>query len=234
MKRQFKGIWIPADVWLNNSMSVIEKFLYAEILSFSSHDSSCYKANKTLSAQFLVSESTIKRAVKNLEQEGLIMITRTGRTRCMSALDLSCMGQPEPDAGQNEPDAGHIDLVEGSNRPPSKTVTRTASNSSKVSEVVMPFEEKVFKEAWMIWIAERKARRYGKYTEVGEAAALHKLWLESSATCEVAVKMIHESIANGWRGIFPLKEKNGRKSNGISKDFDRDKLQDYLESLGND
>jgi len=232
MKRQFRGIWIPSNVWLNPDISVIEKFLYAEIHSFSSHDSSCYKSNKTLSEQFLVSESTIKRAVKNLELQGLIMITRTGRTRNMSALDLECMGQPDLLEGQNEPDEGQIDLPEGSNRPPSKTDTRTVSKTSSKEKLVMPFDTKEFAYWWEVWLEERKDRKYKRYTHRGEQAALHTLTSDAHGEEDVAIAIIKQSITHGWRGLFPIKESYGKK--GISKNFDRDKLQRYLESLGDD
>jgi len=233
MKRQFKGIWIPSDIWLNQDMSITEKFLYAEIHSFSAHNSSCYKSNKTLSEQFSVSESTIKRAIKNLELQGYIMVSRTGRTRCMSVLDLACMGQSDPEEVQSEPEAGQPDLSQGSNRPPSKTVSRTVSNSSsKDVEIVMPFDDETFSYWWDVWILERKERRYGKYTKRGEQSALHKLSNDARGESEVAIKIIQQSIANGWKGLFALKEDYGKKR--ISKDFDRDKLQSYLESFDDD
>lgn len=31
MSRKFKGIWIPANVWLGTELSIIEKVLLAEI-----------------------------------------------------------------------------------------------------------------------------------------------------------------------------------------------------------
>lgn len=93
----------------------------------------------------------------------------------------------------------------------------------------MPFESDKFAEAWAIWIQERKARRYGKYTHVGEQTALHKLLKDSNEDESTAIEMIGESIANSWRGIFPLKNKNGKHPK--DKGFDADEYQSYLESM---
>jgi len=242
MKRQFRGIWIPASIWLNGDMTIIEKCLYAEIHSFSASDSGCYKSNKTLSEQFCVSESTIKRAVKNLELQGFICLHRTGRTRSMTVLDLECMGHSEPLDGQYDLHEGQIESDKGQNDPPvgsdctpSKTVSRTASstNSSTIEkEIVLPFDTDAFKHWWDTWLQERRDRRYKKYTHKGEQAALHKLINDAYGDEAVAIAMIQQSIAHGWRGLFPVKQ--NRNGKGASQSFDTGKLQSYLESLGDD
>ena len=41
LKRSFKGIWIPAHIWLNKSLSIQEKVFLAEIDSLD-NDDGCY------------------------------------------------------------------------------------------------------------------------------------------------------------------------------------------------
>ena len=94
---------------------------------------------------------------------------------------------------------------------------------------MLPFMDSRFKLAWIMWLDERKARRYGRYTQIGEQAALHKLYKESGEDLDTSIEMINASVANGWRGIFPLKKnKNGQPRN---KGFDSEEYLAHLKTL---
>ena len=43
--RQFKGIWIPADIWLSKELKPIDKMLLADIDSFTGNGKAFYKSN---------------------------------------------------------------------------------------------------------------------------------------------------------------------------------------------
>ena len=93
----------------------------------------------------------------------------------------------------------------------------------------MPFESKEFAEAWEVWKQERRERGTKKYTQRGEQAALQN---DSQGDEATAVQMIHQSIANGWQGIFPLKnQKNETKRPGPS---DGSLLAEHLRRLAAD
>ena len=44
-KRYFQGVWIPAEIWLNKSLSCTEKFLLAEIGSLTHPVKGCFASN---------------------------------------------------------------------------------------------------------------------------------------------------------------------------------------------
>lgn len=65
-ERAFKGIWIPAEIWLSKDLTITEKFLLAEI------GHSCYATNKQF-AEFLgISENRISHIISNLVKKGYI------------------------------------------------------------------------------------------------------------------------------------------------------------------
>lgn len=228
-RRTFKGIWIPAAIWLNTDLNAIEKILFAEVHSFTSNSSSCYKSNETLSDELNVSSSTIKRAIKKLEHAGLIVVHRSSRTRVMEALGLDCMVQHDLLEGQNELPTDQNDPQSGSNCTPSNIVSSTPTIPISI---VMPFDSDKFALAWTTWLTERSERKYKKYTNRGEQGALHKLMSDANGDEDVAIEMIGNSIVNGWRGIFPLKENKSKHGKSVTNSFDSDKLQSYIESLG--
>lgn len=70
-QRDFKGIWIPAEIWLNDSLSFLEVILLAEIDSLAK-DEGCYASNKYF-AEFLgVSETYVSKAISSLAKKGLV------------------------------------------------------------------------------------------------------------------------------------------------------------------
>ena len=55
MNRAFKGIWIPAEVWLNDGLSVMEKLFLVEIDSLD-NDSGCFASNAHFAEFFDISK----------------------------------------------------------------------------------------------------------------------------------------------------------------------------------
>jgi len=74
MSRAFKGVWIPADLWLRKDLTVGEKMLYIEIESLD-NDFGCIASNKKLGEVIQLIPTSVSRALKVLETKGLIKIT---------------------------------------------------------------------------------------------------------------------------------------------------------------
>lgn len=69
--REFKGIWIPAEIWLDKRLSFAEKHLFAEIDSLDG-ENGCYASNAYLSEFLGMPVATLKRALKKLSDIGYI------------------------------------------------------------------------------------------------------------------------------------------------------------------
>jgi DnaD/phage-associated family protein len=74
MYRDFKGIWIPKEIWLNESLTLQEKFFLVEIDSLD-NDNGCYATNEHFSNFFRLSKNRCSEVIKSLEQKGFIKIT---------------------------------------------------------------------------------------------------------------------------------------------------------------
>jgi len=47
-EREFLGIWIPAEVWLDQRLTMTEKAFMAEVESFSKNGKTFHKSNDTI------------------------------------------------------------------------------------------------------------------------------------------------------------------------------------------
>lgn len=72
MDRAFKGIWIPAEIWLDDKLTIMEKVLYAEIDSFCSKGRECFCSNAHFAKVLQVSERQVRRLLCSLEEKGVI------------------------------------------------------------------------------------------------------------------------------------------------------------------
>ena len=88
--RDFKGIWIPAKIWLDKDLGWVEKVLLVEIDSLSSNGKPCWATNRYFAEFFGLSERTISRYINGLKSKKMIKITdktSTGGQRLLAPLD---------------------------------------------------------------------------------------------------------------------------------------------------
>lgn len=230
MSREFKGVWIPAEVWLDPRLTLVEKALLAEIDSFTGNEKFFYKSNETIKQEYQVSRPTITRALKKLSDLDMITVHFDGRVRRIFA-HAACSKVSNRWKDLNTlPDQN--DHPACSNVASTNTIENTEENT-ETKGVVLPFDSDTFAKAWDVWKQDRKDRKIKTYTARGEQAALHKLQNDSQQDEATAIQIIHQSIANGWQGLFPLKNTHNakHKSRGPS---DGSLLRAHLKRLAND
>jgi len=76
--RDFKGVWIPKEIWLSEELSLMEKVLFVEIHSLDNADG-CYAGNRYFADFFKVSERQIRTYVGTLKEKGFIHVTIQNR-----------------------------------------------------------------------------------------------------------------------------------------------------------
>ncbi len=65
----FRGIWIPAELWLDENLTILERAIVADVLSFKSY----YKSNDRMAGFFGVTERHIRRALNSLENKNVLV-----------------------------------------------------------------------------------------------------------------------------------------------------------------
>ena len=71
-ERDFKGIWIPAEVWLDERLNPLEKVILMEIDSLDCGDKGCYASNEYIAGFCQCSESKVAHAVTRLVEFGYV------------------------------------------------------------------------------------------------------------------------------------------------------------------
>ena len=92
--------------------------------------------------------------------------------------------------------------------------TNNKLNTDIIKKKVFDFEEleELNIEVWKKWRAYRKETFRLTYKPIGEKAAIGKLMRLSQGCHEVQEQIINQSIENGWKGIFDLKQQKQSKT----------------------
>lgn len=77
-ERDFKGVWIPKDIWLSSDLSLMEKVLFVEIHSLD-NERGCYASNGHFAKFFDVSERQVRTYVGQLKAKGYVTVTIANR-----------------------------------------------------------------------------------------------------------------------------------------------------------
>ena len=73
MERNFKGIWIPREIWLSEDLGWTEKFLLAEIDSLAKNNE-CFASNDYFAKFFNISKDRISKVVSGLANKGYVEV----------------------------------------------------------------------------------------------------------------------------------------------------------------
>lgn len=173
MNRDFKGIWIPREIWLMENLSAQEKCLWAEIHSlFDREKGGCYASNEYLMDFVGVKERRLQEMMASLKEKGLIIqVSFNGRERVIKAvLPPEDFGACGAEVQESAPlGCGKVHLSDAESCTPliyrEKRIDKRIDNTSlKVSEkpeadASMPAKagekkKKIFPEEWSSEVLE--------------------------------------------------------------------------------
>lgn len=212
-KREFKGIFIPAEIWLDKSLSANEKVLYAEIDSFTSNDKACYISNEYIANLLGISETNASKALNSLIKKGYVVVEKfDGRRRYIRAkqksndkADLSISTMQDC---QKRQDTNTITIKEEENKKDKSFLSKKDFNFL-AALLGIGIEEQIAKD-WMKIRASKKASD-------SETAfkQLHTALETIKNTHRISFnEAISICVTNGWYGCKPSY-------------FDNIKLADY-------
>jgi len=195
MAREFTGVWIPKAIYQDDKLSPTDKLILADIFNLCAEGGDYFKTNDTIAKEINISTPSVSRTIKKLTNLSYIKCEYNGRSRLIKMISTLIKLIKQPNQIDKAAISKRLDSIHSS-----KHIKKHISK-----EVVLPFESDKFKKTWEIWLDERKQQKRKKYTLRGEQAALHNLQKISNNDEKQAIKIIEQSITQGWQGLFALK-----------------------------
>src|SRR5699024_9666601 len=141
MKRSFKGIWIPSEIWLSTKLTLQEKVFLAEIDSLD-NESGCYASNGYFSKFFGLSKNRCSEIIKSIESKGLIKIDyvrEKGKSniekRVIKVVDKPNRGIRETEGAIRNVEQGYSGKLEENNTSINNTSNNTSNKDIHVREI---------------------------------------------------------------------------------------------------
>lgn len=72
-------------------------------------------------------------------------------------------------------------------------------------KLIFPFDTHTFLKTWELWKQYKKEQHKFTYKNISEQAALKSISALANGSEQTAIQIIHQSINNGWKGFFELK-----------------------------
>jgi len=89
--RDFKGVWIKKEIWLNTNLTLIEKVLIVEIDSLDNSERGCFASNEYLAKFVNLSEGRVANIISDLKKRDfIIQLFFDGRNRGLRTNKQKC------------------------------------------------------------------------------------------------------------------------------------------------
>lgn len=210
--RDFKGVWIPKDVWLDTRLNALDKVILIEIDSLDQGEKGCYASNEHLAVFCQCSERKVSEAISKLIKCGYVYVQNfDGRKRELRSRLSNSARQTSKNC-----EADTQNLLESNTD--SKTFNNTDNKESKKEEpkkkrkknelsydeqITAYTENEELQSALKAFIQMRSMIKK-PLTDYAMRLMLNNLnKLTSDDNTKVAI--LNQSIMHNWQGVFPLK-----------------------------
>lgn len=209
----FKGVWIPASVFTNESLTHSDKFLFA-LVHILSNERGCFATRETLSAYMCQSIRNTQYSIQRLCDLGFIKRDPDGTL--WDILTVATEGEKNfTPTMKNSSPKGRRKFHPYSNKDIDMNDNKA---DGLVADIFIRSREDLSK-SWDSWLALRKTKRWTtskdyiegwdkKFAEWGEAAA---------------IASINQSMLQGWQGLFEPKKGNQTYATKPKSDSDHAK-----------
>lgn len=203
-ERDFKGVWIPREVWLDNRLNMLEKGILTEIDSLDMGENGCYASNKHIADFCQCSETKVSTAISKLiELDYIYVKSFDGRQRILK----SRLSNFERQNFKNSK-AESQSLKESNTykKTPNKTVKKERKKDISGYDAILS-ESSLDEEVKATVYEFIKMRAFIKkpLTEFALQKMISKLKV-LTAEPKKQIAILEKSIVNNWQDIYELKE----------------------------
>ena len=186
---------------------------------------------KALAETLAISEQNVRTALDHLKSTNEITIKSTNRFSVATVVNYEFYQEKDIEPTNKV-------TVKLTNNQPTTNQQLTTSKEVKNKEVkniriVLPFDSEKFIEKWETWKEYKKIEhRFNYKSEISEQSALNDLKKLSGNNEDMAIKIIEQSQANGWKGFVPIKN-NVKQNAHTQQTHSEDAYEKLAKQLSN-
>lgn len=232
-ERDFKGVWIDKEIWLDTRLNALDKIILVEIDSLDCGNKGCYASNKYLAEFCQCSQTKISNTITKLVNLGYIVVENfDGRSRKIKSRITKNVNEPYKNCKsdlQNQQTSNIYNNINNNSKnnilDKSKILQKNSqpkSNSRKTKKdkcidmIVSKMEEYTFTDK----VKERILDFYSDRMEKNDYPATNQITVLMDTLSKVDEKeqlgLLDKSIMHGYRGVFLEDNKPFKKKSGIN------------------
>lgn len=226
MERNFKGIWIPKEIWLNENLTLQEKVMLVEIDSLGSEEKGCYASNTYFSKFFGISNSRISQIIKALVSKGYVSVNYLKENKEIIERQIHINRPPYPEVFNKL--NTYLENCNGGIKYSKEGYLENAKEENIIYNNIY-YNNKELNDLFVEYLKLRK-RIKAVNTDRAIKSLLKKL---EPYTDDIKMQMIEEALVNSWKSVYPLKNKPKVETpKWVNENITRDEMTDEeLEEL---
>jgi len=205
-ERDFKGVWIPKEIWLDNRLNALEKVIFVEIDSLDLYESGCFASNEYIAEFCQCSVRKVSDAISKLTELGYVKTESfDGRTRVLKSCFANSASQPSKNCVA---DTQNFPVPTSNNNTSNNKKERKRSASVSYDSIVNSYTAN--NELRIAIFEFIKMRKFLNKPMTSNALQLMLKKLDSLASDEATkIAIVNQSSMNSWLSVYPLKDAGG-------------------------
>lgn len=236
MNRDFKGVWIPKEIWLNEELTLLEKIIFVEIDSLDNEDN-CIAGNEYFAEFCGCSESKVTKAIKKLQELNMIeLVSFDGRHRKIRVVKSTMQSSKKYDAESQKVRTNNIDNKQTNNKSISKDIDTEFEFGKKKEVITKPKKPSLYEKCVNLiheftddailqnmlekclqnFLTNSRESGYPFYTNTFKGK-LNKLQSLSDDNYTQR-KIVQQTADNGWNNFYEIKD--NKRSKNVMQDVE--------------
>ena len=222
--RDFKGVWIPKEVWLDTRLNALDKVILMEIDSLDQGEKGCYASNEHLAELCQCSKTKVSTAISKLIECGYLYIQNfDGRKRELKSRVSNFERQSLKKCNADIQNLKESNTYRNTNNNTNNTVSKKErkSKSKSYDEQITEYTQNEELQNALKAFVQMRAFIKKPLTEYGLKLLLNKLSKIGRTDAE-KIAIVNRSVEHNWQGFFEIKEETSyQKSSQPEKKYDQ-------------
>ena len=221
--RDFKGVWIPKVVWLDDRLNALEKIILAEIDSLDNGERGCFASNKHIADFCQCSEAKVSKSVTKLVKLGYLYIQNfDGRQRELKSSLSKMQGRLVKNTRQSskkcKADSQNLQESNTDNNTNNNTLrNKKERKAASYDEILSSVAIDELRDLYTEYIKMRKFIK-SPMTDRALTMLINKVNELEPYSVERQKKLLETAIMNNWKSVYPLKDKPKEKHSSFNTD----------------
>ena len=230
--RDFKGVWIPKEVWLDTRLNALDKVILMEIDSLDQGEKGCYASNEHLAEFCQCSKTKVSTAISKLIECGYVYIQNfDGRKRELKSRLSNSERQSLKICNADIQNLKESNTYRNTDNNTVSNKKERKSKSKSYDEQIAEYTVNEELQNALKAFVQMRAFIKKPLTEYGLKLLLNKLSKIGRTDAE-KIAIVNRSVEHNWQGFFEIKEESSyQKSAQPEKKYDQNSYESEEEFM---